>query len=152
GARGHGQPDVCGVLAADGLLRHLDQLDRGLVERALVVRVAAPVGVRLLAEHLALLEQPLQHEVDVELAVVGVADADGDVLEIDEKGEPLLVLCVDSQTSSCRSVLPLPISTLGFRAGRPGRPGPRGCGKVNTSVPWAERTGNDYTVRYVKKE
>ena len=75
-----------------GLLGHLDQLDGRLVEAALVVRVPAPVGVGLLDQELALVEQPLQDEVDVELAVVGVADADGDVLEIDEEGEPLLVL------------------------------------------------------------
>ena len=49
------------------------------------------------ARGIALVEQALQHEVDVELAVVGVADADGDVLEIDEEGEPLLVLCADCQ-------------------------------------------------------
>ena len=58
---------------------------------ALVVGVAAPVGVGLLDEQLALVEQALQHEVDVELAVVGVADADGDVLEVDEQREALLV-------------------------------------------------------------
>ena len=117
-------------LPPDGLLRHLDQLDRRLVEGALVVRVAAPVGVGLLAEELALVEQALQHEVDVELAVVGVADADGDVLEIDEEGEPLLVLAAVCQTSSCVgvAVLRLPPSGPGVPGGvaRVGTPGPRG--------------------------
>ena len=81
-------------LPPDGLLRDLDQLDRRLVEAALVVGVAAPVGVGLLDEELALVEQALQDEVDVELPVVGVPDADGDVLEVDEEGEPLLVLVI----------------------------------------------------------
>src|SRR5207253_8095267 len=86
-----------GVLAAHGLLRDLDQLDGRLVERAFVVRVPAPVGVGLLDEDLALLEQPLQDEVDVELAVVGVADADRDVLEIYEERNSLFVLMVRCQ-------------------------------------------------------
>ena len=83
----HDQADVGGVLAAHGLLGDLDELDRGLVEAALVVGVAAPVRVGLLDQELALVQQALQHEVHVELAVVGVADADGDVLEIDEQGD-----------------------------------------------------------------
>ena len=37
-------------------------------------------------------EQALQDEIDVELAVVGVADADGDVLEIDEQRQALFFL------------------------------------------------------------
>jgi hypothetical protein len=98
----HDQPDVGRVLAAHGFLGDLDELDGRLVEAALVVRVAAPVGVGLLDEQLAFVEQALEDEVHVELAVVGVTDADGDVLEIDEKREPLLVLVlmVDCQTTS----------------------------------------------------
>jgi hypothetical protein len=67
------------------------------VEAALVVRVAAPVGVGLLDEQLALVQEPFQDEVDVELAIVGVPDADCDVLEVDEEGEALFVLGVCRQ-------------------------------------------------------
>jgi hypothetical protein len=91
------QPDVGRVLAADRLLRDLDQLDGRLVEAALVVRVAAPVGISPLDQQLALVEQALQHQVDIELWIVSIAHADGDVLEIDEEGEPLLVLVVHCQ-------------------------------------------------------
>jgi hypothetical protein len=62
------------------------------VEGPLVVRVAAPVGVRLLDQDLALFKEPFQHEVDVELAVVRVAHANRDVLEIDEERKSLFVL------------------------------------------------------------
>jgi AcrR family transcriptional regulator len=67
------------------------------VEAPLVVRIAAPVGVRLLDEELSLVQEPLQDQVDVELSVVGVTDADGDVLEVDEEGEALFVLGVCRQ-------------------------------------------------------
>ena len=126
----HDQPYVRGVLAAHGLLRHLDELDGGLVEGSLVVGVAAPVGVGLLDEELALVQQALQDEVHVELAVVGVANADGDVLEVDEQGETLLVLLsVLCQTSSSRGVLATPGRAPAEvpGGGRPGyAPGPRG--------------------------
>ena len=46
------------------------------MEAALVVGVAAPVGVGALDEQLALFEQALQNEIDFELAVVGVANAE----------------------------------------------------------------------------
>jgi len=54
------------------------------VEAALVVGVAAPVRVGLLDEQLAFVQQAFENQVDVELAVVGVAYADRDVLEVDE--------------------------------------------------------------------
>ena len=71
-------------------LGNVDQLDRGLVELPLVLRVPRPVGVGLLEDDLALLDQPLQNEVDVELLVLRVADAERDVLEVDEEREALL--------------------------------------------------------------
>ena len=107
------------VLAANGLLGDLDQLDGRFVEGALVIGVAAPIRVGLLRQELALVQQALEHEVDVELAVVGVANADGDVFEIDEQGEPLLVPRTVCQTSSCTGVV----------ASRHSRSGPRGPGR-----------------------
>src|SRR6202166_4956525 len=85
--------DVGAVLARVELLRDVDELDRRLVERALVVAVALPVGVGLLDDDLALLEQPLEDQADVELADLRVPHAEGDVLEVAEHRDlPLLVL------------------------------------------------------------
>src|ERR1700720_871962 len=85
--------DVGAVLARVELLRDVNELDRRLVERALVVAVALPVGVGLLDDDLALLEQALEDEADVELADLRITDAQGDVLEVAEHRDlALLVL------------------------------------------------------------
>src|SRR4029077_19488696 len=84
--------------------------------------VSAPVGVSLLDQQLALVEQPFQDQVDVELAIVGVTDADGDVLEIDEEGEPLLVLGVQGQRCLLRVSLTTPVT--GAHGSREARRGP----------------------------
>src|SRR6202158_2452444 len=85
--------DVGAVLAGIELLRDVDELDRRLVERALVVDVALPVGIGLLYDDLALLEQPPEDQADVELADLRVAHAESDVLEIAEHRDlALLVL------------------------------------------------------------
>ena len=47
---------------------------------------AAPVGVGFLGDDLALLDQPLQHAVDVE-AIAPALEAQGQVLEVDEDGQ-----------------------------------------------------------------
>ncbi len=83
--------DVGAVLARVVLLRDVDQLDGGLVEGALVVGVALPVGVGLLDDDLALLQQALEDEGDLELADLRVAHAEGDVLEVAEQGDLALV-------------------------------------------------------------
>src|SRR5579863_8035629 len=84
--------DVGAVLARIELLRDVDELDRRFMERPLVVAVALPVGVGLLDDDLALLEQPLEDQTDVELADLRVADAQGDVLEITEHRDLALLL------------------------------------------------------------
>ena len=91
--RVHDHLDVGAVLARVVLLRDVDQLDGRLVEGALVVAVALPVGVGLLDDDLALLQEALQDQLDVELADVGVADAERDVLEVAEHGDLALVGC-----------------------------------------------------------
>src|SRR5581483_5325112 len=77
--------DVGRVLARLAHVRDLDQLERRLVHRRLERLVALPVAVRLLDHDAALQQQPLEHLADVELLVVGVAHAEGDVLEIAEQ-------------------------------------------------------------------
>ncbi len=67
-------------------LRDVDHLDALGVELAHGVLVVAPVAVGPLVDDAALLQQPLQHQLDLELAGLHVADADGQVLEIDEDG------------------------------------------------------------------
>src|SRR6202521_217756 len=85
--------DIGAVLARIELLRDVDELDRRFVEGALVVAVALPVGIGLLDDDLALLEQPLEDQADVELADLRVPHAESDVLEIAEHRDlALLVL------------------------------------------------------------
>lgn len=84
--------------SAHGLLGHLDQLDRGLMEAAAgILPVAAPVGIGAFGEDLALFDQSLDDEVDVEAAVVGVTNTDGDVLEVDEERDALFFGCACGQ-------------------------------------------------------
>ncbi len=77
--------DVGGVLARLPDVRDLDQLERRLVHRRLERLVAVPVAIRLLDDDAALEQQALEHLADVELLVIGVADAERDVLEIAEQ-------------------------------------------------------------------
>src|SRR5690606_41035349 len=51
--------------------------------------VALPVAIRLFHHDAALEQQPFEHLVDVELLVLCVAHAEGDVLEIAEQGHVL---------------------------------------------------------------
>ena len=60
------QADVGRVLAGLAPPGDLDQLDGRLVQRRGVVPEAAPVGVRLLDDDLALLDQPFEDLLDVE--------------------------------------------------------------------------------------
>jgi hypothetical protein len=64
----------------------LDQLEVGLVHRRLEALVAIPVAVGLLDHDAALQQQAFEHQLDVELFVLGVAHAEGDVLEVAEQG------------------------------------------------------------------
>ena len=68
-------------------LRDVDQLDALAVELAHRVFVVPPVAVGPLEDDAALLQQPLEHQLDLELAGLHVADADGQVLEVDENGD-----------------------------------------------------------------
>src|SRR4029079_11803788 len=99
-----------------------------------------------LDEHLALLQKPLQHEVDVELAVVRVAHADRDVLEIDEERKSLFVLMIRCQKpSSCGGHLEgHPQPGAGWLPGRGARenPGPRGSFNLPQNLEIAKRTGD----------
>ena len=65
----------------------LDQLEGGLVHRGLELLVAIPVAIRLLHDDAALEEQLLQHRLDVEARILGVARAQGDVFEVAEQRE-----------------------------------------------------------------
>src|SRR6185436_9257665 len=52
----------------------------------LVIRELVPVAIRTFDDDLPLFEQSLEQETHLEFLVFGVRDADGDVLEVDEKG------------------------------------------------------------------
>ena len=66
-------------------MRNFDQFEVGLVHGGLEGLVAVPVTVGLLDDDAALEQQALQHGLDVELFVLGVAHAEGDVLEVAEE-------------------------------------------------------------------
>ena len=66
--------------------RDLDQLDGRLVQRGGVAGEAAPVGVGLLGDDLALFDEPFEDARDVE-AVAAALEAEGQVLEVDEDGQ-----------------------------------------------------------------
>jgi hypothetical protein len=88
--RVHDHADVRRVLTGIPALRDVDELDRRFVEFPLVLAVAGPVRVGLLEDDPALFDQPLEHEVDVELLVLCITGAERDVLEVDEEREALL--------------------------------------------------------------
>src|SRR5260370_18689072 len=100
--------DVGAVLARVELLRDVDELDRRLVERALVVAVALPVGVGLLDDDLALLEQPLEDQADVELADLRVPHAEGDVLEVADHPDLSPLVLRPLPAGDADDVLPAP--------------------------------------------
>src|SRR5207245_8823084 len=77
--------DVRRRLAAVARLRDVDQLDGPLVERPLVLGEPVPVGIGSADDDLALLQQPLEDQLDLEGLVLGFLDAAGDVLEVDEQ-------------------------------------------------------------------
>ena len=79
--------DVGAVLAAHPALRDVDQLDALAVELADRVVVVAPVAIGPLVDDAALLQQPLEHQLDLELPGLHLPHADGQVLEIDEHGD-----------------------------------------------------------------
>jgi hypothetical protein len=61
-------------------------LERGLVQSALEVLVAIEIAIRLLDHDVALEQQPLEHLLDVEARVAGIARAEGDVLQVEKHG------------------------------------------------------------------
>jgi hypothetical protein len=73
-------------------LGDVDELDGPLVKGPLVLGEAIPVGIGAPDDDLAFLEQPLQHQLYLELLVLRLLHAAGDVLEIDEQRQlPLSV-------------------------------------------------------------
>jgi hypothetical protein len=54
--------------------------------------VSGPVGIGLLDDDLPLVEEPGDEELDVELRVAALAEADDDVVDVDEEGEFLVFL------------------------------------------------------------
>jgi len=94
----HDQPDVGAVLARHAAGRDLDQLDRRLVQRVHVLLVVMPVGIGPLDHDLALLQQTLQQQVDVE-ALVGVAQTERDVVEVEEEGQVHLLILRHAEKS-----------------------------------------------------
>src|SRR5262245_32610212 len=83
--------DVGAVLAARLGLRDVDQLDARRVELGDRAPVLAPVAVGALEDDAPLLEQPAQHQVDLESALAHVPRADGEVLVVDEDGDQRLL-------------------------------------------------------------
>src|SRR5262249_49798393 len=71
-------------LPAIARLGNVDELDGPFVERALVLGEAVPVGVRAPHDDLALLEESLQDQLELELLVLRFLHAAGDVLEVHE--------------------------------------------------------------------
>jgi len=79
------KPDVGGVLAGLPHMRDLDELEVGFVHRGLETFVAIPVAVGLLYNDVALEQQSFENSLDVELIVVRITHAEGDVLEVTEQ-------------------------------------------------------------------
>src|SRR5205085_77182 len=85
------QANVGRVLAGLVAAGDLDQLDGRLVEGRGVRTEAAPVGVGLLGDDLALFDESFQHALDVK-SVATALEAQGQVFKIDKYGQrPLLV-------------------------------------------------------------
>src|SRR6185369_15131467 len=76
------------VLAAGCAARDFDQLDPVLVELLRVRAEAIPVRIGDLHDHLALLEQAIEHTADLERFID--REAEREIFEIDEDGELML--------------------------------------------------------------
>ena len=74
--------DVGRILAGLAHMRDFDQFEIGLVHGGLKAFVAIPVAIRLLDHDTAFGEQALEHRANIEFFVLGIAHAEGDVLEI----------------------------------------------------------------------
>ncbi len=79
--------DVGAVLAAGLALRDVDHLDAVAVELADGVAVVVPVAIGPLVDDAALLQQPFEDQLDLEIRPLRVADAEGQVLEVDKDGD-----------------------------------------------------------------
>ncbi len=77
--------DIRRVFARLPHMRNLDQLEGCLMHRRLEFLVTRPVAISLLDHDTALEQQTLQHFLDVELRIFGIAHAEGNVLEIAEQ-------------------------------------------------------------------
>jgi hypothetical protein len=120
----HHHADVGAVLAADGLLGDVDELDRRFVEGPLVLGIDLPVGVGLLDDDLALLDETLEDLLDLEGLVLGVAESDGNVLEIDVQRDlqviaPFRVQLLDAHGAGIVGHLGLLLSFSHFAAPPP---------------------------------
>ncbi len=72
-----------------------DELEGRLVHRPFEFLVALPVAVGLLDDDIALEQQALQHLLDIEGRILGVAHAERDILEVTEQGHVMGVgFCV----------------------------------------------------------
>jgi hypothetical protein len=121
----HAQADVGRVLAGLPAAGDLDEFDRRLVQGGCVLSKPAPVGVGLLGDDLALLNQPLDDLVDLE-AVAAVVQADADVFKIKKDGERALAVRMPRWFHST----PLGCGRAAVTSGRPGSswpPWPPGC-------------------------
>ncbi|MPM85697.1 hypothetical protein SDC9_132778 [bioreactor metagenome] len=77
--------DVGRILPRLADVRDFDQFEIGLVHRGLEALVAIPVAIGLLDHDAALEQQALEHALDVELVVLGIAHAERNVFEITEQ-------------------------------------------------------------------
>jgi hypothetical protein len=73
--RVHDQANVGRVFPGVGDVGNLDQLERPLVQLTHRRAIAVPVAVGLLDDDIALVEQALQHELDIEARIFRVAHA-----------------------------------------------------------------------------
>ena len=84
--------DVGRILARIAPFWDIDQFDAGLVKRALEVAIVIPIGIGLLHDDPALLDQSLENQVDVELLDVRVAHSERNVFQIAKQSDPLFVI------------------------------------------------------------
>ena len=78
-------PDIGRVLAGLADVRDFDELEIGFVHGRLEGLVAIPVAIGFLDHDAALGKQTLENWLDIELLVIGIANAEGDVLEVTEE-------------------------------------------------------------------
>src|SRR5262245_36442627 len=70
---------------------NVDQLECRLVHRGFEFLIAIPIAIRLLHDDTALEEKLLEYELDIEARKLGIARAQGDVLEIAEQGKIAII-------------------------------------------------------------